>query len=161
MFICGNRYRCTGCRICETVCSFRHFSMISPSRARIQIKRDDLGADKIISCRQCDEPACVEACPEDALWKGEQLVNFSRDLCTGCYSCIDACPHNGIWSHPELDYPLKCNLCNGNPLCVEMCPADVLKLVKSDEEAEAVWNEPSHGKDLIEAYLARRRDQNE
>ena len=105
MLVCGNSYRCTGCRICEAMCSLKHFSFISPSRGHIKIKREDLGADRIFVCRQCEEPACVEACPEEALWKEDQYVKFDKDLCAGCFACVDACPYDGIWTHPDLDYP--------------------------------------------------------
>ena len=159
MLICGNPYLCTGCRICEAVCSFRYFSVINPSRARIQIRRDDLGADQIFICHQCKEPTCVEACPEGALWKEDHSVKFDRELCVSCFACVDACPYGGIWSHPDLDYPLKCDLCDlcgGTPLCVEMCPANVLKLVETEEEAEIIRNKPIPGQALVHAYKETR-----
>ena len=161
MLICGNSFVCTGCRICEAMCSLNHFSIISPSRGRIQIKREDLGADRIFVCQQCEDPECVAACPEGALWREDHYVKFDRDLCVGCFACVEACPYEGIWTHPDLDYPLKCDLCDGTPLCVDTCPADVLKLVDTEEAAEKIRNEFIPGQALVQAYIKTERDQSE
>jgi Fe-S-cluster-containing dehydrogenase component len=95
------------------------------------------------------------------LWREDQYVKFDRDICVGCFACVESCPYNGIWTHPDLDYPLKCNLCDGTPLCVETCPAKVLKLVETEETAEQVRNEFIPGQALVQAYKESGRDKSE
>jgi formate dehydrogenase iron-sulfur subunit len=44
-------------------------------------------------CMQCDEPACVSACPVTALEKHESgHVTYDADKCMGCRYCVWACP---------------------------------------------------------------------
>lgn len=45
---------------------------------------------------------CVEACPFDAMWIGEDgLPEFDLDKCTRCGLCVEACPRNLIELIPK------------------------------------------------------------
>jgi len=58
---------CSGCRICELVCSFTFEKVIDPNKARIKvITRGHL--DKPIACRNCQDAPCLEACKSRALY---------------------------------------------------------------------------------------------
>jgi Fe-S-cluster-containing hydrogenase component 2 len=61
--------------------------------------------------------------------------------CKGCDWCIQACPHGGITLHPDTGLALACDLCEGEPKCVEFCPEEALELVCTDEEAEERFNQ--------------------
>jgi len=82
-------------------------------------------------CRHCDEPPCVEACPEEAIAKRQDgIVVMDYDLCTGCGSCIDACPYEAIAFDEGQGIAQKCNLCHHRldrgllPACADnVCPA--------------------------------------
>jgi len=64
-------------------------------------------------CRHCDEPPCVDACPEEAIRKRDDgLVIMDYDLCTGCQACIDECPYDAIAFDDDKDIAQKCNLCH-------------------------------------------------
>jgi Fe-S-cluster-containing dehydrogenase component len=92
-------------------------------------------------CRRCEEPHCVNACPEDALEqqkdKGKLLIRHPM-RCISCKSCSHACPYGTIY--PE-NVPLlihNCDYCldrrdqTGEPLCIKTCPHGALSL-KSGE----------------------------
>jgi Fe-S-cluster-containing dehydrogenase component len=65
---------CTGCRACETACSFKMNRSFSSHGTAIEILRDNLTGDIDFrikpTCDVCKnrlEPACIEACPTGAL----------------------------------------------------------------------------------------------
>ena len=120
--------RCVGCRSCSAACFYSHKGMPNVAYGIIEE-----GALPVI-CRQCEEPACVEACPVDALRREESgVVRRSRMLCIGCGSCVYACPFGVI--RPELNerQVAKCDLCEertlagGAPRCVGACPSGALR----------------------------------
>jgi Fe-S-cluster-containing hydrogenase component 2 len=96
-----------------------------------------------LACRSCEDAKCVKACPEKALSQAEGtgiiLVNDAK--CKGCDWCVQACEHGGIEIHPESGLAVACDLCGGEPQCVEFCPEEALELITSDEEAEKRMNE--------------------
>lgn len=86
-------------------------------------------------CRHCLEPACVSACPVEAMQKTpEGPVIYDSSRCMGCRYCMMACPY-GI---PRYEWdslaPVvrKCTLCYDrlqaglSPACVEACPQQAL-----------------------------------
>ena len=44
-------------------------------------------------CQHCDKPACLPACPSEAIFKREDgIVYIDPEICTGERRCIEACP---------------------------------------------------------------------
>ncbi|MDW7740090.1 MAG: 4Fe-4S dicluster domain-containing protein [Bacillota bacterium] len=115
---------CYDCRICELVCSQTHTGVYRPMMSRIKAPSSIPGSDKPVVCRQCKKPKCVEACPTGALTKGEEWILFDESLCDSCGLCVEACPFDAIWLVEEK--LLKCDLCDGNPQCVAVCPGKAL-----------------------------------
>ena len=118
--------RCTGCRICEFVCSLHKTGELNPYRARLKIApRSELGAFVPVICRHCVKPACFAACPmPGAMSRDLQtgVVRIIEAACIGCRECVVACPFGALQLTPEGE-PLKCDLCGGEPRCVRHCPA--------------------------------------
>jgi len=124
--------RCSGCRICELVCTEQHFHVNNPKKAAIRVVA--LYPNPVIRtpivCRQCDDPECAKACPSDAIKVAKGLVTIDPELCTNCRQCVDACPYSAIFTHDDVPTPIKCDLCSGSPRCIEACPTAALELVE-------------------------------
>ncbi len=64
-------------------------------------------------CRHCDEPACVDICPDEAIGKRDDgIVVLDEKICSGCQLCIDACPYDAIAFETAKGVAQKCNLCH-------------------------------------------------
>ena len=93
------------------------------------------GSSKFINmpvvCRLCEDAPCVRACPRDALRQSEEtsVVQVDEEKCNSCGWCIEACPYGAITVHPEKKTVMICDLCDGQPQCVEWCPEDALNLI--------------------------------
>lgn len=123
--------KCTGCSLCELACSSVKEKVFNPVKARIKVVKEGLPAQvAILVCAQCKRAACAEVCPTDAitLCKDTGAWVVDEALCVGCGLCIDACAFDAIWLNPSTGLAMKCDLCEGNPQCIERCPKDVLSL---------------------------------
>lgn len=120
--------RCSGCRLCEMVCSFIHENSFSSSASRITVlKEDGFGFDLPVACWHCSRCLPMETCPEKALKRSTQgLIYVSEEECVSCGKCVEACPVGAIRLHPEKHTPLICDQCRGKPLCVKKCPTKAL-----------------------------------
>src|SRR3989339_1151362 len=116
--------KCTGCRICESICAFGRHGEFNPKRSRIRIvKMERFFLDMPVVCQQCPEPSCVAACAAGALRKGgDHVVHVDEAGCTGCEGCMEACPFGGVSMDPQNSVAIICDLCLGSPECVQWCP---------------------------------------
>jgi len=132
-YIYADPLACTGCRICEMVCSFTYFKVLSPSKARIRVVRREPAIDLPIACRNCQRAPCMEACPTGALYRSRRgVILLDEEKCDGCGACVEACPINAIRIPPGLEKPIKCIVCGA---CVQMCPVGCLKIAWANEES--------------------------
>jgi len=108
-----------------------HFKVTNPKKSRIRIIRDDENQlDSAIYCHSCVDAKCIEACDVNALSRDSETgaILVSDEDCVGCKKCIEECPFDHPIMHPEEDYVLICDLCNGSPACVEICPENAITL---------------------------------
>ena len=119
--------KCSGCRICEQICTFFHDQEFNPRRARIKVVqtiREGLSIPR--TCNQCQE--CIAVCPEEAIhWDDELgIIRVDDDKCSGCGICVDSCEQTAIFMDPVTGKANICDLCGGEPQCVKWCPDGVL-----------------------------------
>ena len=124
---------CVGCEACTMVCSAVHGDQTRESAGRIRVKHryPDLPTPTFqpMVCHHCEEPECVDACPREALVLNEQSgqVQLIESKCDGCGECVEACPFNAIWVDPVRNVAIKCDLCGGDPQCVNYCNFDAIR----------------------------------
>lgn len=136
-FVAADPDKCVGCGICEYVCSMEKEKVFNPLKSRIRVVRLNLIANVAIACRLCEDAPCVAACPREALSQSEEtgVIMVDEDKCDGCGWCIEACEFGAITLHPDRKVVIVCDLCGGEPKCVDWCPEEALKLVTRDELA--------------------------
>lgn len=123
---------CLGCHLCEYHCAFANSGKDNMAKAlknvkinpRIQVEEHD-GISFAVSCRHCEDPACVKGCITGALSIVDGVIQIDKEKCVGCYTCILSCPYGAIMPSDE-GVVQKCELClknsNGKPACVDGCP---------------------------------------
>lgn len=128
--------KCVGCGTCEMVCSLVHEGRCSRTLSRIRIVRYITdGVNVPVTCSSCENPPCEQVCPSGAISKnpitGQAIIN--ENLCIGCRQCIQACP----FAHINIDLSrgkvFKCDLCGGEPRCVEFCWTEALQYAPVEE----------------------------
>jgi len=147
--------RCIGCDACTVACKQENGTPVDVFFARVlnieagtypNVKRIYLP----VLCNHCDNPACLKACPNKAIFRREDgIVLIDQERCRGTGACVSACPYGNIiltpkdrWYLPE-DQPYerdfvkprlkenvarKCTFCAQRvdqglePACVVACP---------------------------------------
>jgi Fe-S-cluster-containing hydrogenase component 2 len=112
--------RCTGCHLCEIVCSIFHLGVINTEKSAIRIKKDDLDTsmNAPVLCRQCKEMACLSGENADERVERRKFI-WDR-------SRVECCPFKAIRAFRGQAF--HCDLCGGNPQCVKVCTAKALTI---------------------------------
>lgn len=121
-------WKCNGCRICQLVCSFKHYKVNNPAKSCIKVLRLEPGIDSPLTCYHCMKPPCMERCPQKAVSKDPTTgwVSVDENKCIGCGLCVEACPRGVITLEPDSG-AIICDLCDGSPECVAFCPTNALE----------------------------------
>jgi len=133
--------KCIGCHCCELACSLHNYGECNPSRARIYVAclqgEGGVTASPVL-CQQCEDPLCVTMCPAGALQREPRThaVVVDRDKCLGCRTCVEVCPFGGPAVDPRTGTSEKCDLCDGDPICVKVCSQRAIRFVSAREESQ-------------------------
>ncbi len=127
---------CTGCKLCERMCSLEHFDVFNPTRSRINVVSFEGGIEVPVTCNHCT--LCLDSCPLDLIKLDNKLgaIIIDEEKCNGCKACVEVCPLGVITMDPKTNRALKCDLCGGDPVCVKYCPAKVLRLTNRSDPRE-------------------------
>lgn len=131
--------KCTGCAVCELVCSFTREGYFNPSLSCIRVFRiAERGAHFPVACLDCTSPPCVEACPTTACHVDSSVpvVRVDSSRCIGCRECVVACPFGAAHFNPIKGKAYQCDLCGGDPVCVKYCYPDALHFEPADVMAK-------------------------
>lgn len=147
-FYFDQRY-CSGCRTCQIACKdVNDLDVGALFREVATLECGTYPNAKIVhaslSCNHCAKPACVAACPNDAMYKDEEtgLVLHRDDACIACESCVKACPYGAPTLVESRGIVQKCDSCiklraNGEePACVASCVMRCLHFGDLDELKE-------------------------
>jgi Fe-S-cluster-containing dehydrogenase component len=95
-------------------------------------------------CAHCQDPACMKAAKDDAVYKRpDGIVIIDPVKSKGQKEIVEACPINAVFWNEELEIPQKCTMCAEllddkeylaylgdsalkRPRCVEACPNKAL-----------------------------------
>ena len=113
-----NKERCSGCHLCETMCSLFHIGAVNTEKSAIRVEKDDLNTSRNspIVCRQCKNMPCLE---------GEKVApKTERKKFTWAAQRVDKCPFHALNLFKNKAY--HCDLCGGNPQCVKVCTTGAL-----------------------------------
>lgn len=106
--------RCTACKACTAGCIAEQKS--PPGVVYRPVYEEESGTFPNVkrrftprTCLQCDNPPCVEACPNKgenkATWKAQNgIVMINYNQCIGCGKCVIACPYKARTLDPGAFY---------------------------------------------------------
>jgi len=128
--------KCTGCRLCELVCSVVHHGVSNPEKSRIRIiKWESEGVYVPTVCQQCEDAPCMTACPHKAIFRDADtdavLIDYSK--CIGCRFCVAVCPFGAMVYNSAEKKVFKCDLCGGNPQCVRFCDVKAVSFAPAEK----------------------------
>jgi len=140
--------KCTGCLRCEINCTLVNDGVVSSHLSRVKMTRNLTSSRNgnglytennwvyfPDTCRQCDNPACGNACPVKAIFADENGVKkVDESKCVGCGACVAACPWHMPTINPETKKSTKCVQCGA---CAAGCVTGALKIVPWDAIAAA------------------------
>lgn len=141
--------RCVGCQSCVIACKQWHDIMPGPVKW-IRVQQWETGTFPDIKlnilalqCYHCENPVCVKACPNQAIYKEEKYgaVLVNGDKCSGARKCYLACPYGApqFGSDNENEKMSKCNMCidrlseGKKPICVLSCSMRALEFGPLEE----------------------------
>ena len=97
-------------------------------------------------CMHCTNPACLAACPRQAIYKrvDDGIVLIDEERCNGYRYCMEACPYKRIYFNHVDKVAQKCILCYPRveqgvaPACFRQCPGRVRFIGFLDDPDSAV-----------------------
>jgi anaerobic dimethyl sulfoxide reductase subunit B (iron-sulfur subunit) len=144
-----DKSRCIGCNSCVIACKQWHDVQPGPMKW-MRVYQWETGVfphTRVhilpIMCFHCENPVCVKACPNVAIYKEERygavLVDPKR--CSGTRKCWQACPYGAPqYEGDEIERKMsKCNMCIDRldqglkPICVLSCSMRALEFGVLDE----------------------------
>lgn len=130
--------RCEGCNLCMIACSFKHGGNGDMQYSNIQVYGIDIKGGMVdipILCVKCKDTPCLASCPPKvaaiSVDEVTGAVKLDQEKCTVCGNCVEACnERTGClrFSRDEDAILGSCDMCGGNPECVQICPGDVLQI---------------------------------
>ncbi len=119
-----DKHKCTGCGLCENICSLSHNGFVNKKMSAVRIALDDLGDSVHIPnlCLQCTNMKCLES---ENLTSEEQKIEKTKFIWLNPQRVI-SCPFNGCFLYEGKVY--RCDLCGGDPQCVKVCTQKALSL---------------------------------
>lgn len=137
--------RCIACHNCERACFFHKSERRIGSTANIFVSVD-MDQRRIVAgtCLQCESALCMAVCPVNALTRDPitSAIVVDNKTCLSCGMCIIACPYGYMNLDDSSHRATKCDLCGGDPRCVQVCMAGALHFGSLQSIAERRKDNP-------------------
>jgi len=77
----------------------------------------------------------MSVCPKNAIFRDDGLNRVMVDYgtCIGCKMCVAACPFGAMEFDAEVKRVVKCDLCDGDPVCAKLCAYEAIRYVDEKE----------------------------
>jgi len=102
--------RCVGCQTCTIACKMENGLPPDTLWRTVLDLESGIFPDVNrtffpLTCMQCAEPPCHDACPTTATKvRADGIVWIDNDICIGCGSCVVACPYQARHLVPKEKY---------------------------------------------------------
>lgn len=149
--------KCTRCFACVNSCKFENNTTLDLAVNYRWVIAKEAGAfpnpQRVffpMSCLHCAEPACLKACPVNAITKRstDGIVLIDQGKCIGCRYCIWACPYGAPQFNSVTKKVEKCTFCvhridaGLQPACVATCVGRSLNFGVLGESINPTGNRP-------------------
>lgn len=141
-----NEENCTGCRACQVACCDKNDLGDGVTFRRVGTYEVGTYPNArafhfSASCNHCENPACVEVCPNGATFIDETdgTVQHDDSKCIGCQYCVNACPYGVPTYLEDVKLTHKCDGCydlrvaGEQPACVAICPMRAIEFDDIDK----------------------------
>jgi Fe-S-cluster-containing dehydrogenase component len=126
--------RCIGCEACVQACMECDTHRGRPMIHLEFVDRATTTQTGPVVCMHCEDPACAQVCPADAIKQTEDGIVHSsmKSRCIGCSNCVLACPFGVPRYVAAIDQMMKCDMCfdrtsiGKKPMCATVCPSQAL-----------------------------------
>ncbi|HYH38536.1 MAG TPA: 4Fe-4S dicluster domain-containing protein [Azospirillum sp.] len=117
-----------------------HEGDFRPKSSRVHVYTWEREAFSVpMMCQQCKDAACAAVCVPKAMARNPVTgqVELNAAKCIGCKMCVQACPFGCVSWDLLTAQILKCDTCDGDPACAEICPTHALEWVEDTLSAQA------------------------
>lgn len=132
--------RCTGCKSCTVACQMENQTG-APVAYRAVVDREKGVYPNVkrefisLACNHCASPACLAACPQDAISRrgADGIVLIDQEKCIGCRRCEWACPYGAPRFDVAKQKMTKCTFCvhridaGLRPACEQTCVGGTIR----------------------------------
>ncbi len=147
---------CIGCQTCTIACKSEHgFGKGAGIRVEtietVNTGKKVTGFSEFsmyfqpVTCMQCEQPACLDACTEEAITKrSDGIVLIDAENCTGCEACVSSCPYDALFYDEYKNIVRKCSFCHERlddgfePFCALCCPEKAIYWGDNDDPESEV-----------------------
>ncbi len=115
-----DKKKCSGCHLCEVICSLYHTGSVNIEKSAIQVLKDDLNTsmNRPVVCRQCKEMTCLNG--ENAKGSVQKKTFIWKR------ARAKRCPFGALAVFGK--HAFHCDLCGGRPQCIRVCTTGAIRI---------------------------------